>query len=327
MYKIAVVGPIPKDTIITHKGEVIEKYGCVTHPVIALSKLLQNEGTVIPIAHIHKGDKEAIEKVFEPYQNINLTGIYNHHNKGTKIELKFIDQNNRLEKQLAKMHPITSADVEPFLDADAFVFVPITDFEVSLDTLKYLKQNSETMIIFDAHGPTTFVNEEGARLRRYWKDRDEWFPYIDVLKMNLEESQCCWIDRPYETFDEASYDENDLDHLDDFANYVLEKGVSVLYITLDSRGALIYSKDGDTVDKQMVASVPVDHVVDTTGCGDSFAGGLAYGFTVYGDIVKAAQYANVLGAMRTQGKTFDVFKNKDETDQIIRETYSSSTGL
>jgi sugar/nucleoside kinase (ribokinase family) len=322
MYKIAVAGPIPKDTIITYKGEVIEKYGCVTHPVIALAKLLNSEGTVIPITHIHQKHKKAIEEVFHPYKNIDLSGIYDHHDKGTVIELTFVDQNNRLEKQLAKMHPITVADVKPFLDADAFVFVPITDFEVSLEALKYLKENSEAMIIFDAHGPTTFVNEKGTRLRRYWSDRDDWFPYIDVLKMNLEESQCCWFDRPYETFDEASYDENNLDHLDDFAAYVLEKGVSVLYVTLDSRGALIYSKDGDEIHKQMVKSVPVKNVIDTTGCGDSFAGGLAYGFTVYGDIVKAAQYANVLGALRTQGKTFEVFKNKDETDSIIEKFYS-----
>ncbi|XLS30322.1 carbohydrate kinase family protein [Flavobacteriaceae bacterium M23B6Z8] len=322
MYKIAVAGPIPKDTIITHKGEIIQKYGCVTHPVIALARLLEDEGTVIPISHIHKEDKQAIEAVFEPYQNIELSGIYDHHNKGTEIELKFVDQNNRIEKQLAKMHPITAKDVAPFVDADAFVFVPITDFEISLEAVQFLKKNSEAMIIFDAHGPTTFVNEKGARLRRYWKDRDLWFPYIDVLKMNLEESQCCWYDRPYETFDEASYDENNLDHLDEFASYVLNRGVSVLYITLDSRGALIYSKDGDDVAKQMVKSVHVEHVVDTTGCGDSFAGGLAYGFTVYGDIVKAAQYANVLGALRTQGKTFDVFKSKEETEKIIDKTYS-----
>jgi len=33
--------------------------------------------------------------------------------------------------------------------------VPITDFEIALDTLKYIKANSKAKIIFDAHGPTT----------------------------------------------------------------------------------------------------------------------------------------------------------------------------
>ena len=39
-FKIAVLGPIPRDTIKTHHGEVIKKYGCITHPTIALAKLL-----------------------------------------------------------------------------------------------------------------------------------------------------------------------------------------------------------------------------------------------------------------------------------------------
>ena len=38
--RIGLVGPIPKDTITTHRGEEIEKYGCITHPAIGLSKLL-----------------------------------------------------------------------------------------------------------------------------------------------------------------------------------------------------------------------------------------------------------------------------------------------
>jgi adenosine kinase len=62
--KIAVVGPIPRDTIITHRDEVIYKYGCVSHPAIALSKLVEDSGEVIPIAHIHKDDfKGTIERL------------------------------------------------------------------------------------------------------------------------------------------------------------------------------------------------------------------------------------------------------------------------
>ena len=323
-YKIAVAGPIPRDTIITYKGEVIEKYGCVTHPTIALAKLLDEDGEIIPITHVHKQDKQPIVDLFKDFPNINTTGIYSKDDQGTIIELKFVDQNNRLEKQLSKMPPLSPEDVSPFLDADAFVFVPITDFEVAIDTLKTIKQKSKATVIFDAHGPTTWVDDQGKRLRRYWAEKDEWFPYIDVLKMNLEESQCSWIDKEYGEDFEATYDENDVSHLDEFAAYALNKGIKILYITLDSRGCAVYTKNNGQIIKTIVPSVPVDEVIDTTGCGDSFAGGLAYGLVYHNDNIKAAQYANILGALRTQGKNFEVFKDRKETDLILQKNYAVS---
>ncbi|MEJ2112472.1 MAG: carbohydrate kinase family protein [Flavobacteriaceae bacterium] len=318
-HKIAVVGPIPNDTIITHKGETITKFGCVSHPSIALANLLENTGEVIPISQVHKKDHQAILDLFSNYKNINTKGIYKDKDKGTVIELRFVDQNNRIEKQIANMSPITPEDVSLFLDADCFVFVPITDFEIELKTLQYIKNNSSAQIIFDAHGPTSYVTDDGRRLRKYWDDKENWFKYIDVLKMNLEESICCWFDNDYSS--EDLYDENQTEHLDEFAEYVLKKGVKTLFVTLDSRGCVIYSKNLNEITKEFVSSVPVNNVIDTTGCGDSFAGGLAYGFTAHNDPTKAAHYANVLGALRTQGKGFDVFKSLEEIEAIIAKHY------
>lgn len=322
MHKIAVIGPIPRDTIITHKNETIKKYGCATHPAIALAKLLEEDGEVIVISHIHKKDLEPVKNLFAPFKNINTSGLDSGEDRGTVIELRFIDQNNRLEKQTAFMNPILPKDVKPFLDADAFVFVPITDFEISLSTLQYIKENSRGTVIFDAHGPTTAMNINGSRERKFWIDREEWLPYIDVLKMNLEESNCCWFRNEYSIDEMVNYDQDKTDHLDDFGEYVLNSGVKVLYVTLDSRGCVCYYKKDGNILKRFIPSLPVDEVIDTTGCGDSFAGGLAYGFTVYNDPVKAAQYANALGAFRTQGKTYDVFKSLKETREVIEKNYS-----
>ena len=35
--KVAVLGPIPRDQIVTHAGERFEKYGCVLYTAVALS--------------------------------------------------------------------------------------------------------------------------------------------------------------------------------------------------------------------------------------------------------------------------------------------------
>lgn len=324
MKKIAVLGPIPKDYITTAKGVKIEKYGCVTHPTIALSKLLGETGTVVPVTHIRQKDEAPIIDLLSQYSNIDTSKIITKHNQGDEIRLRFVNQNDRIEKQTAFMHPIVPEDLEDILDCDAFVIVPITDFEVPLDTLQYLKKNSKGTIIFDAHGPTTTVTTSGDRLRQFWLDRDVWLPFIDVLKMNIEEASCCWFKSEYDLEDlKPMPDEMDEAGLAEFAKHCLEHGTGAVYITLDERGCMIYTLKNGEFHAEFVKSVWVDNVVDTTGCGDSFAGGLAFGFLDGDkDYVKAAKFANALGALRTQGKTFDVFKNLEDTLAIIDENYS-----
>ncbi|NHF60528.1 carbohydrate kinase family protein [Flavobacteriaceae bacterium TP-CH-4] len=323
-HKVGVLGPIPRDHITTHRGEVIEKYGCATHTAIGLSKLLNDDGTVYLVSHLRQKDEQAVKEILGVYPNINLDHITSDADQGDVISLRFVDQNNRLEKQTGFMNPILPEDIEGLLDCEVFICVPITDFEIPLETLKYIRENSEAIIIFDAHGPTNTCTTSGDRLTRFWIDRDQWLPYIDVLKMNLEESKCCWFEKEYETENLGRFDEEDTSHLPALAAHVLDRGVKSLIVTLDAGGGVVFYKKEGRIQEEIVPSVKVDHVVDTTGCGDSFAGGLGYGLLEDPtDYIKATKYANALGALRTQGRTFEVFKSKQETDRIITETYGS----
>lgn len=320
--KIAILGPIPRDHITTHKGEVVEKYGCITHPVIALSKLTGDTAEIIPVTHVHKTDENPIKELFRPYTNINLNHITSDMDQGDVISLKFLDQNHRQEKQLAFMNPILPEDVESLMDCDIFVFLPITDFEIALDTLKYIKANSKGLIIFDAHGPTNTVTKDGNRYHKFWIDQDQWLPYIDILKMNLEEANCCLFKKEYTTDELQNMNHEDESQLNVLGEHCLRKGVQAVIITLDERGCLIFHKEGDEIKEVFVPSILVSNVVDTTGCGDSFAGGIAFGLRedpkAY---VLAAKYGNALGAQRTQGKTFEVFKSLEETNLMITKNY------
>lgn len=320
--RIAILGPIPRDHIVTHRGEVVEKYGCITHPSIAISKLTDQSAEIIPVAHIHKKDEAAIKALFAPYPNINTSYINSATDQGAVISLKFLDQNHREEKQLAFMHPILPQDIEGLMDCDVFVFLPITDFEIALDTLKYIKANSKGKIIFDAHGPTNTVSKTGNRYHKFWVDQDQWLPYIDVLKMNLEEANCCLFKKEYTLEELRNAPHEDESQLNLLGQRGLDMGLEALIITLDERGCLIYSKEEGRIKEEFVPSLRVEHVIDTTGCGDSFAGGIAFGLLQEaGNYTLAAKYGNALGAQRTQGKTFDVFKSLEETNAMIAKHY------
>lgn len=318
MKRIAFVGPIPRDHIVTHQGELIQKWGCVTHPVIALSILAGQEIEIVPVTHLRNVDKDNVMEVLKGYKGVNKKYITTTHDQGDIISLRFVDMNNRYEKQTGFMDPIGPTDFKDLLDCEVFVFIPISDYEIPLDTLKFLKRKSKGIVVFDAHGPTTACLTNGDRLRKFWVDRDLWLPYIDVLKMNVEEAKASWFKREYESQDFSDSNEPDRDELRAFATHCLSKGVKCVYITVDSRGCLTYFKKQGKMVEELIPPIKVDAVVDTTGCGDSFAGGVGYGLLQKkNDFIQAGKYGNALGALRTQGKTFAVFKSLEETLKIM----------
>lgn len=320
---IAVIGPVPRDHITTYQGEVIEKYGCITHPVIALSKLTEGKAEIYPISHLRKKDAPRIKELFEKYEGIDVKGLKSELDQGDTIILRFLDQNKRIEKQTGFMNPVIAGDLADFTHCDVFVFLPVTDYEISLDTLKYIKENSDGVVIFDAHGPTTSVSIFGDRTMKFWVDRDQWLPYIDVLKMNMEEAYCSWFKNEYEIDEMKVIRELSREELNKFAAYCISKGVKAILVTMDSRGCMVYYKKDEKFVEELIPPVKVDSIVDTTGCGDSFAGGIAFGLlNDHDDYIKAAKYANALGAQRTQGRDFEVFKSLQETNNQLLETYS-----
>ncbi len=322
MKRIAIVGPIPRDHIVTHQGDLIQKWGCVTHPVMALSAMAGDQIEVVPVSHVREVDEDNVKEVFKGARGVNLDHITSKNDQGDIISLRFIDMNNRLERQTGFMDPIVPSDFHHLLDCEVFVFIPISDYEISIEALKYLKRKSKGVVIFDAHGPTTACLITGERQRKFWIDRDQWLPYIDVLKMNLEEAHASWFKKEYESHDFADTGDVDREEMRGFAMHCLNMGVRAVYITVDSRGCLVYWKVRGKLREEMVPAVKVENVIDTTGCGDSFAGGIGFGLLQSpGDYVGAARYGNALGALRTQGKTFAVFKSLEETDKIIQSTY------
>lgn len=317
--RIAIIGPIPRDHIVTHNGELIQKWGCVTHPTIALSIMAGEKIEIVPVSHLRSVDLDNVKELFGGYKGLNLNHLTVKHDQGDIISLRFVDMNNRLERQTGFMDPILPDDMRGLLDCRVFVFIPITDFEVSLDTLRYLKKKSEGIIVFDAHGPTTASLINGERQRKFWIDRDQWLPYIDVLKMNLEEAQASWFKKEYETSDFVKTEELNHEELRAFAEHCMEFGVKCVYITLDSRGCLVYYRERGKIRETMVPAIKVEKVIDTTGCGDSFAGGVGFGLlSKPKDYAEAASFGNALGALRTQGKTFGVFKPLNETLRIMK---------
>ena len=106
---------------------------------------------------------EPIKQILESFPNIDASGITSSADQGDVVNLRYIDQNRRVERQTSFMNPILPADLDKVLDADMFVCVPITDYEVGQPTLRHIKENSRATVVLDAHGPATTLTRSGER--------------------------------------------------------------------------------------------------------------------------------------------------------------------
>lgn len=150
-YNVAVLGPIPRDQMTTHHGEEIEGYRCAMHTARGLSKLLQGRGQDHLGSHVRKQDIEEIKSIIADFSNINTEFVRRKTDQGDTIRLRFVDQNNRIEKQTGFINLIVPQDQEGLMHCSAFVCVPISDYEVPLHTLQHIKANSTGVVTFDAH--------------------------------------------------------------------------------------------------------------------------------------------------------------------------------
>jgi hypothetical protein len=81
--KVAVLGPIPRDQIVTHASERFEQYGCVLYTAVALSALLDAGDMVFPVSHVRRQDEGPIKEILGSFPNIDTSGITSSADQGT----------------------------------------------------------------------------------------------------------------------------------------------------------------------------------------------------------------------------------------------------
>ncbi|MDP5238434.1 carbohydrate kinase family protein [Uliginosibacterium sp. 31-16] len=75
---------------------------------------------------------------------------------------------------------------------------------------------------------------------------------------------------------------------------VLAERLQGLIVTLGAQGSRIYT-EGRVIE---VATPPANEIVDPTGCGDAYRGGLLYGLSHGWTLEKSAQLASVMGSIK-----------------------------
>lgn len=106
-----------------------------------------------------------------------------------------------------------------------------------------------------------------------------------------------------------------IDHAREAAVWFKEKGVNDVIITLGHRGVFVSSEGRE----EIIPAYQVD-VIDTTGAGDAFNGGLLAALTEGKDLWEASRFANALAALSVQKLgTTPSMPTREEIDVFLRQ--------
>lgn len=150
----------------------------------------------------------------------------------------------------------------------------------TLNALQIAK-NSGCVISYDPnYRASLWNNEEKAK-----QEMRQVLPNVDIMKLSNEETALLTDQRSPK----------------DAADYLIQKGISIVAVTLGAKGAYVATKEGG----QIVPGFN-SHVVDTTGAGDSFWGGFLSQLIQRGkspsdisleDAVQFVQFGNALASL------------------------------
>lgn len=192
---------------------------------------------------------------------------------------------------------ITAEDIEtikPILDQADIVLTQLeTNLDATLEVLRYSK----------ARGCMTVLNPAPAVPLT-----DEMFSLVDVITPNETEASLLTGVAVGEKIEDARR----------AAQVLRQRGVEKVIITLGERGSYALDDEGEFVSP----SLHLGQVVDTTGAGDAYNGGLVAAFSFGFDFHEAIRYATVVSGLSvTKPGTAPAMPEYDEIQKYFRKEY------
>lgn len=192
---------------------------------------------------------------------------------------------------------ITAEDIEtikPILDQADIVLTQLeTNLDATLEVLRYSK----------ARGCMTVLNPAPAVPLT-----DEMFSLVDVITPNETEASLLTGVAVGEKIEDARR----------AAQALRQRGVEKVIITLGERGSYALDDEGEFVSP----SLHLGQVVDTTGAGDAYNGGLVAAFSFGFDFHEAIRYATVVSGLSvTKPGTAPAMPEYDEIQKYFRKEY------
>lgn len=272
MKDICCIGHITRDKIVT-PSQTIYMAGGTSFYMASGIKQLPPKVSFQLVTKVGKGQLIEVEKLRA--QDIDVICYDSRHT--VYFENSYgADTNKRTQRVLAKADPFTLEEMKP-LEARVFHLGTLLADDFSVETVQYL--STKGLISIDVQGYLREV--EGEQVKAVaWKDMEKILPCTTFLKLNEFEMEAITSSKNPRTV----------------ALTLAEKGVREVIITLGSYGSLIYA-DGKFYE---IPSYPPRHLVDVTGCGDTYSTGYLWMRMQGADCEEAGKFAAAMCTLKLE---------------------------
>ena len=249
MKDICCIGHLTRDKIITPQSTVYMAGGTSFYFAHALNHLPQGKVEFQLVTKVGEESMTEIEKMRQ--EGIDVVCHPSRHS--VYFENKYgADTNRRTQRVLAKADPFTIKEVEQ-LEARVFHLGSLLADDFPIEVVETLSRKG--LISIDVQGYLREVSGESVHPCA-WNDKEQVLAMTDILKLNEYEMQ-------------VITDSNDPHTV---ATKLARMGVREVVLTFGDYGSLIYADD-------QFFEVPAykpQHLVDATGCGDTYSAGYLY---------------------------------------------------
>jgi len=278
----------------------VEEWGGITYALGALDASLPDDWEIVPIIKVGydlsaraKEFLHGLRKIAPDGGAIEVPHLNN------RVNLYYQSAERRCEKLTGGVPPWNWLGLKPLLNnIDALHINLISGFELDLEVAQHIRAHFKGPIYCDMHSLVLAVQPDGLRTLQPLPNPEAWFRCFDIVQVNEDEMSMMAPDSMA------------------MAAMALRAGVSVLNVTLGSKGAVYFAAPGferlDDLERgklapaiggalrtELIPSTPPRDITggDPTGCGDVW-GATYFSRLLAGEDIRSAMIAASHAAAR-----------------------------
>jgi sugar/nucleoside kinase (ribokinase family) len=276
-FKIAVIGTINKDTIIFPDGKKTESFGGILYNILALSYLGRGDVEIYPVCNLGYDVYNQVISLLKNCHNVKLSGIKKVNCKNNHAFLSITPDNQKQEILRNRVPPLNFSQIKPFLKSNAMLVNFISGFDISLDTLRKMRKNTDALVFMDVHSLTLGGDDSRKRFFRAPRNWREWIKQADMVQINIPELK-----------ELSKRNLKSLQEIKESGKHILDLGPQVVLVTQGENGALMILNN----QVRRFKGSNVRKFKDATGCGDVFSAGFLICYLHTKNLMKAVNFAN-----------------------------------